>query len=232
MRNTLTTPWSNIADLMAGLMMVFLFVSVSYAFQVSKQKEKLEEKNRKITEIAERYTDDKDVIYRALSSRFNDNLEEWQASIDKDTLTFRFSDPALLFEPGSSKLTPRFEKILTEFWPAYVEILEKYSQVIREVKIEGHTSSEWADATLDEAYFNNMQLSQERTRATLLYCYGTLPAVKKKLVRSLVAVNGMSFSRPILNAKGEEEPELSRRVEFTIEVDSTTSLNEIIGEIK
>ena len=231
MRKNLATPWSSISDLMSALMMVFLFISVSYAFQVSKQAQELAQKSEKIDEITSDYAEKNLAIYNDLVNSFSSRLDEWKATIDKDTLTFRFNDPALLFEPGSAELTPRFIIILEEFWSEYVTILSRHSSSIREVKIEGHTSSEWANATLDESYFNNMKLSQHRTRTTLEQCYTSTPDKDKEWVRAYVTANGMSFSRLIKDDRGLEDEARSRRVEFTIVVDARSRLNKIMGEL-
>ena len=225
------TPWSSISDLMSALMMVFLFISVSYAYQVQQQSAELEAQRKKISKITNDYVDQRKEIYEALTNAFGPNLENWKAVIDKDTLTLRFNDPALLFQPGSSTLTPRFNAILEEFWSKYVTILSGYSSSIREVKIEGHTSSEWAGSTMDESYFNNMELSQERTMSTLLKCYELTRQEDREWVRSFVTANGMSFSRPVLDEEDREDVVKSRRVEFTIIVDSKSRLAEIVGEI-
>lgn len=232
MKKKLSTPWSSISDVMAGLMMVFLFISVSYAFQVTQQAVELEKTNKKISSIVAEYSDDRTVIYKSLMKKFGDRLDGWKATIDKDTLTLRFNDPALLFKPGSSELTDRFKAILGEFWVDYTEIIVYHSKSIREVKIEGHTSSEWTGASIEESYFNNMRLSQERTRSTLFACYQLTPENLQKLVRSFVTANGMSFSRRVLNEDGQEDLSRSRRVEFTIVVDSKSTLEELEGELK
>lgn len=231
MRKQTLTPWSSISDLMSALMMVFLFISVSYAYQVQRQSAELESQREKISKITTEYVDQREEIYKSLMAAFGPNLEEWKAVIDKDTLTLRFNDPALLFQPGSSALTPRFDAILKEFWTRYVEILSNHSSSIREVKIEGHTSSEWADATKDQSYFNNMKLSQERTRSTLLRCYQLTSDKQREWVRSFVTANGMSFSRPVLDEENKEDVAKSRRVEFTVVVDSRSRLAKIVGEI-
>ena len=231
MRKRFQTPWSSISDMMSALMMVFMFISVSYAFQISKQTKALEDQTEKVSEITKAYEDNHRRIYEELMTRFGPKLQDWKAEIDKETLTFRFNDPALLFEAGSAELTSTFSDILSEFWPAYVALAIKNSKDIREVKIEGHTSSEWASASLDESYFNNMELSQERTRATLEFCYSVTPLSARGWVRNLVTANGMSFSRPILDDSGNEARENSRRVEFTIIVDSSSTLDQIMREI-
>lgn len=231
MRSQFQTPWANISDLMSGLMMVFLFISLVYGFESKKYSQQLLEEKEVISRIADTYVDNRAQIYEALNTRYSESFEEWGATLDEDTLTLRFNDPTLLFEPGSSKLTSRFELILSQFWVGYIEILKGYSSDIREIKIEGHTSSEWSGSSLEDAYFNNMELSQERTRGTLEFCYNITPKNSQLWVRSNVTANGMSSSRPILDSSGDEDTAMSRRVEFTIVVDSSSKLNEILGEL-
>jgi outer membrane protein OmpA-like peptidoglycan-associated protein len=231
MNSKFQTPWANISDMMAGLMMIFLFISLVNGFESARISQQLMEEKKIISDIADSYTDNRSQIYDSINEQFSSRFAEWDANLDKSTLTLRFNDPTLLFEPGSSTLTPRFETILAQFWIDYVEILEQYSSNIREIKIEGHTSSEWTSATLDEAYFNNMRLSQQRTRKTLEFCYTLTPIGSKPWVRSTVTANGMSSSRPIRTIAGAEDIVRSRRVEFTIVVDSSSRLDEILGEL-
>ena len=217
--------------MMSGLMMIFLFISLVYSFETSKIAEQLREKQDVVEAIAVSYTDNRSQIYESLNNHFSAEFSSWDATLDKDSLTVRFNDPELLFEPGSSRLTARFETILAQFWSDYIEILGEYSDDIREIKIEGHTSSEWSDASLEDAYFNNMRLSQQRTRETLKFCYQITPNDSRAWTRSTVTANGMSSSRPILDDAGNEDTVSSRRVEFTVVVDSTSRLNKILGEL-
>ena len=56
---------------------------------------------------------------------------------------------------------------------------EKNKNIIQEVRIQGHTSSEWKGTTsYKEAYFENMGLSQNRAKAVLEYSM-KLPKAKK-----------------------------------------------------
>ena len=227
MKSSFQTPWANISDMMSGLMMVFLLISVAYSSQVKTQSDQLQQKNEQIVGISNSYSDNRQQIYDALNDSFSSRFDEWGAVLDRDTLTLRFNDPALLFETGSDELTLRFQQILAEFWIDYIEILSAHASDIREVRIEGHTSSEWADADTQTSYFNNMQLSQQRTRTTLQYCYNLTPATMQPWVRGNVTANGMSFSRLIVDDSGFENPTASRRVEFTVVVDSRATLEEI-----
>ena len=99
MRSNLQTPWANISDMMAGLMMVFLLISVAYSSQVNIQAEELRQKNDQISSLTVSYTNNQEEIYDALNASFSSRFAEWGASLDRDTLTLRFDDPALLFKP-------------------------------------------------------------------------------------------------------------------------------------
>jgi outer membrane protein OmpA-like peptidoglycan-associated protein len=74
-----------------------------------------------------------------------------------------------------------------------------------------------------------MELSQARTRSTLLYVL-TLPQVRGDVdsLRRLVTANGLSSSRLILDASGKEDAARSRRVEFKIRTDAETRIEKIL----
>lgn len=232
------TPWSSISDLMSGLMMVFLFISVSYAFQVTTQSEKLveqseqlTEQNAQISEIVSEWEDYRVLIYSDLVAEFGVDIQAWNAEIDEETLSVRFNNPTLLFAAGRADISEEFEDIIKNFWPRYIEVMSRYDSVIREVRIEGHTSSEWGGVSQDDSYFRNMALSQSRTRAALQKCYAHTPESRSQWVRSNVTANGMSFSKLIYNDDGTENSQLSRRVEFTVVIDSFKKLQEISEEL-
>jgi len=223
---------------MSALMMVFLFISVSYAYQVTKQSqtlieqsEMLSNQNEQISDIVTEWEDYRALIYSDLTSEFGNDLTDWDAEIDDETLSVRFNNPSLLFAAGRADISPEFDLILKDFWPRYISVMTKYQDVIREVRIEGHTSSEWGRVSLDESYFRNMELSQSRTRAALQKCYFYTGTRHIEWVRSNVTANGMSFSKPVYNDDGSENPQLSRRVEFTVVIDSYKKLKEISEEL-
>jgi len=193
---------------------------------------KVEADAERIRTVAIAYSDIRDALFDDLHAEFKDDLGPWKAEIMKSDLTIRFNEPDILFATGSSDLKPEFKAILADFFPRYVRILRspKYRDSISEIRIEGHTSSDWTGQTSPEdAYFRNMELSQARTRTTLSYVLG-LPAVlpdRPWLVRYLTA-NGLSSSRPIVNADGSEDVLRSRRVEFRVRTDAEVRLAKIL----
>lgn len=220
--------WIAVSDLMSGLMMLFLLIAAMYLVIV-------ERKNNEIERVVVLYEDLREELYADLLMEFASDLPLWGAELDED-LKFRFTNTDILFEEGESALKPEFAAILADFFPRYMSILSsvQYRNEIREVRIEGHTSSSWSLARdSDDAYMLNMALSQERTRTTLGYILD-LAAVAhdKPWLRERLTANGLSSSQLIVGASGEEDAQRSRRVEFVVVTDAETRLSTILQEIR
>ncbi|MDD5135643.1 MAG: OmpA family protein [Phycisphaerae bacterium] len=216
------------SDLMTGLMMFFLMIAVFYMQQIQMDKKKVEK-------IAASYQDLRSELHDDLQKEFSTDLPKWHAELGTD-LTISFKEPEVLFDSGSSVLKPRFTEILSDFFPRYVRILteEKYRDSIQEIRIEGHTSSFWRGAlSPDDAYFKNMELSQARTRTTLQYVLTDFSVSENKswLMQHLTA-NGLSSSRHILAVSGEEDTQLSQRVEFRVKTNADQQLQSIVQTMK
>ena len=195
--------WLSVSDLMAGLMMIFLFIAIIYMREVQKVIFVADETHK--------------AIYVALRDEFQADLPKWNAEIDPKTMTFRFNEPEVLFDQGGADLKPEFEGILSDFFPRYVGVLEQFETAIDEVRIEGHTSSEWRNETdLQTSYFRNMKLSQDRTRNVLEYCVSrSLAANGGSWINQKIAAVGLSSTKLVLEG-GAENKERSRRVEFRV----------------
>ncbi|WP_200858256.1 OmpA family protein [Histophilus somni] len=213
------TQWLPMSDLMSGLMMLFLFIAVSFILNTKR--------------VAEKYDDNQQKIYQALQSEFQSNLTNWKAKIDKESLTFIFTDPEVLFQTGRADLQSKFKEILTAFFPRYMKVIDQYRDFISEVRIEGHTSSDWSRlVSADVAYFENMRLSQERTRSVLEYTY-YLPEVEnyRGWIKKNVSAVGLSSSKIVLNTDGSENREASKRVTFRIITNAEAQLRRL-SELK
>jgi len=211
---------------MSGLMMVFLFISIAYMINVVKERDK-------IKEIAITYNRLQNDLYNDLYKEFEKDLDKWNALIDRQSLSVRFEAPDVLFAKGSYQLQDKFKSILDDFFPRYLAILtsEKYKNDIEEIRIEGHTSSEWqVDVSSDIAYFLNMQLSQDRTRSVLEYVMN-LPQVsnQNEWLKSYLTANGLSSSKLIMTNSNEDK-EKSRRVEFRVKTNSEKRIVKIISD--
>jgi outer membrane protein OmpA-like peptidoglycan-associated protein len=210
---------------MTGLMVMFLLIAVVYMMRVEAEADR-------IKEVAIAYNEVRDELHRDLEREFQDDLPQWKAKIVKADLAVQFTEPEVLFASGSSTLRPEFRLILDDFFPRYLRILtsDKYRESITEVRIEGHTSSEWYDGATDRlAYFRNMALSQERTRSTLQYVL-SLPqsGAHEAWLRQHLTANGLSSSRLVSDTAGREDRLRSRRVEFKVRTDAETRIAKIL----
>jgi outer membrane protein OmpA-like peptidoglycan-associated protein len=189
-----------------------------------------------VKKVAVAYQELQTDLYLDLWKEFKDDLPSWKAIIEKETLTVRFEEPEVLFDIGSSELSDKFQIILQDFFPRYLRIIssDKYRNNIEEIRIEGHTSSEWNGESKEiEAYFNNMRLSQNRTRSVLKYC---LSLIKDPDIlewsKQFITANGLSSSRLIKNKEGIENKQKSRRVEFRTKTNAEKKVVEIIERME
>jgi len=221
--------WMNISDLMAGLMMVFLFIAVAFMIEVKSEQESIEK-------IVKTYDNSKKKLNEALLKEFKKDLVKWGAEITEDNI-FRFKSPDVLFKMGSSEISKEFKAILNDFFPRYINLLtsKKYINDIDEIRIEGHTSKIWRkNSTKEEIYLNNMKLSQERANSVLSDCYLIINqnvAKHTDWVEKKLRANGMAYSKPMIE-KGKELREKSRRVEFKVLTNADEKISTIIETLK
>ncbi|MDQ7047309.1 MAG: hypothetical protein Q9M39_06705 [Sulfurovum sp.] len=151
--------WMSISDMMSGLMLIFMFIAISFMLQVQDDKEQVEESNKKlivlmeeakkakkrIKDIAITFYKDKKALNKDLHEEFSKDLEKWEAKITKDNIIV-FNSPSVLFENGKSRIKKDFKIILDDFFPRYIKVLSssKYKHEIDEIRIEGHTSNTWS----------------------------------------------------------------------------------------
>ena len=226
--------WVSISDVMAGLMVIFLFIAISYMVNANQKTERIAELKVKVANLLDAYRNLQRALSEELQREFESDLVKWTGYLDMETLSIRFKKP---FAQGDATVPNSFKNVLHNFFPRYIAILTKseYKDGIAEIRIEGHTSSEWHhETTLDEAYFNNMELSQNRSRNVLRY---VLEIKNRKIrqnkawIQANLTANGLSSSQPILDSIGElfvENKEESRRVEFRV----VTKSEKLIDEIK
>jgi len=230
--------WLSVSDLMAGLMIVFLFVSIVLMRDavierdtIKKLAETYQVERDKIKEIAAAYKDNKVKIYNALMIEFERDLIIWDAEINPHNLSFNFKSPDVLFDIGKSSLKNEFKMILDNFFPRYLKVIHYFKQSVEEIRIEGHTSSKWGQGVSeDDAYFKNMNLSQGRTRAVLSYIYNIDRIIEERAwIKSTIAAVGYSSSK-LIRTNGIEDSERSRRVTFRLITNSEAQILKIIEE--
>ncbi len=211
---------------MTALMMVFLLIAIIY---VSEVQEKREEENKLITE----YNQSKKDIHDELNSAFKDKFQEWDMVLDDD-LSIKFNNPDVLFERFDANLTDKYKRVLDEFIPTYLSIINKteYREDIKEVRIEGHT------ADYDNRYMDSIRLSQDRSNSVLSYIFDSeyfknLGYNDKIQLQFWLTSNGLGYGRAIdddgtfvIDSRNGISAK-SRRVEFKI-VTSSESLVETL----
>tara|TARA_B100001964_G_C14033815_1_gene509504 strand:- start:16 stop:702 length:687 start_codon:yes stop_codon:yes gene_type:complete len=219
--------WINISDLMAGLMMVFLFISIVFMRNVQEDK-------KAMAEIALEVQKSKVQLNNDLNEEFKEDLIEWEAKILPDN-TVRFKEPDILFARSSHEIKKKFKEILRNFFPRYIDILTKqdYKNDIEEIRIEGHTSSTGKeDATREESYLFNAQLSQKRALSVLNEVY-MLPKIElhREWLEKVIRANGLSFAKLIMTNGIEDKPS-SRRVDFRVITKTEEKIYQIIKKSK
>jgi outer membrane protein OmpA-like peptidoglycan-associated protein len=143
----------------------------------------------------------------------------------------------VLFEGGRWDVTPRMRAFLREMCVPWMQVMMNSEVAVAGAQIEGHASSEWGfGASIQDAYLNNLNLSQLRAAAVLRECLVIvseegIPAAVENWARAHLRAVGFSSARPVLDGNGEEIPEQSRRVVFSIDFDQERLIRELEGEV-
>lgn len=225
--------WIPYADLMTVLMVIFLFISLSYMGLTEYQRKN---QNERVTQ----YQQTRVHLYNDLQKAFVNDFAAWDIELDKD-LSIKFTNPEVLFLPGQSNVSEKFKGILSQFFPKYLQIISKpeYRDKIMEIRIEGHTDETPLNLSHDP-YIDNIKLSQDRSRQVLAYlrslpCYTSLSPVEEKQLQYLLTANGFSYGRTVdatghltIQSKLPVDNRRSRRVEFKIVTSSEKLVEEII----
>lgn len=206
--------WMSVSDLMAGLMIVFLFVAIAFIKGVGQEQRRLEQS-----------------ICTELQQAMEDATWRDQVEICDDEIVVKFKDPDALFDLNKATLKPKFRSMLSDFFPKYMSVIGRYSVEIDEVRIEGHTDDTGLRShnTKLEKYFYNMGLSQRRTRSVMEYVFQTQAAEDNETwLISHMTANGLSSSTPVFQKDGKRlDRKGSRRVEFRIRLKTPRRLREI-----
>ncbi len=215
--------WIPLADLMTGLMVIFLLISVAIMVKtIERHQQKIEQELKKNLPVTSKTVDN---IGRELRQALgNTTLKASNVQFESDNLIIRFRGNLGLFTVGSSNITPQFQQQLNQFFPEYLQVVRKYESQISNVSIDGYASSFWGrHADIDKAYLLNMNLSQQRAKAVLEHIYHDVLAKQpqqQEFIRDYFTANGYSSSRAVINQDGSENSDLSQRVEFKIIIKS------------
>lgn len=221
--NAETSLWISNTDLISGMFVIFLFIAVALMQQSEAMRETVigitDESNKAIIQLREN-----------IKKRFSEEeIVRYHLNTDEPGYAY-FNDGDTKFAQGSAEIPESFKNDLRIFLPKYLEAVAACDEKsIKEIRIEGHTSSEWsADMDPNAAYFYNMKLSQERTRAIIEYAF-TLPELVPyhNIMKTKLTANGLSSSHLILNEDNTENANASRRIEFRIVANDKLTIDKI-----
>jgi outer membrane protein OmpA-like peptidoglycan-associated protein len=214
--------WISVSDMMAGLMMIFLFISIIYIQNISKY----------FSEVA----DVSDEICADLKREFASQTERWDMSICENGLLISFDNDSN-FKVNSAALSNEFALVLSDFFPRLMEVIYNYRDAISELRIEGHTDS--SVRRMDNeltGYLYNTKLSQERSRNVMDYSLNlddiSYNSEYLEWSYTHVTAHGMSSSKRVFSALGDEDYAASRRVEFRVRTRAEDRLLDLVSEIR
>lgn len=238
-----TSYWLSYSDMMAALLLIFILIISFTILQsqtqyeakeaellaeqelVKSQQEQLEEQQEQLDKLIGIKTD----LIEALKAEF----EGSDLSVKVDAKTGAIAlDSSILFDSGKFALKPSGEELLKKFVPKYIKVLtnDEYAEYISEIIIEGHTDTQGD-------YLYNLELSQKRALSVSTFCLKdeneVLPDKQINNLKDIITANGKSYSNPVLDADGREDPAASRRVEFLFRLkdeDMISDMSEILNQ--
>lgn len=239
LQNTQDNFWISYADLMAGLLFVFILVIgaviVKHNYMTSefveqkKSMQKLEQEARQKEASAEKLKKEldntKETIYKLTSIKTNvieklrlklgDKIE-----VDPKSGALRISGN-ILFEQGEFTLIESSKKKLTSILSEYIEVLMNDKEIkenLDKIIIEGHTNS-------DGDYLQNLELSQKRALSVMKFLLALQPDKENEL-QSYVTANGRSETDLIIQ-NNKEDKFASRRIEIKFRLKNDEAISEI-----
>lgn len=161
-------------------------------------------------------------IIGQLQSKFDNSTMK----VDPQTGSIAFSSD-VLFAYGSANLSKNSKESLKTVIPTYIDVLlqDQFKDYVAEIIIEGHTDT-------SGTYEGNLELSTKRANAVADFCLDKdngLPPEKIELLKSVLTVNGRSFSSPIMSKTNPDKIDMaaSRRVEIKFRLKEDEMINKI-----
>src|SRR4051812_2847082 len=94
--------WLSVADLMSGLMIIFLFIAISYLRPLTERNSDLRQAQDRIRDIVVAFTEDEARLADELERALGADLPRWGMELDRPRLAIRLRAPDLLFELGQA----------------------------------------------------------------------------------------------------------------------------------
>ena len=236
--------WISFSDIMTGLMVIFMFIAISYIAESDKQQK---EKDEIITSLKNSQKN----LFKELESTFTTGKFKGYSLKVKPDLSIQITDENALFNSqyyhDDVVLKPEFQEFLESFTPEFYKIIlkEDYVDNIAEIRIEGHTGIETPEKEDINDYYQKMLiLSQKRSNKVLDFMmtqpsYSELSKEKKYLLKFITTSNGLAYGKALDNegeykylSKNNISPDKSMRVEFRIVSHSQKVIDEWFKQSK
>jgi len=200
--------WISYADLMAGLLFVFILVIGAIIIKHSYMTAELTQKIQNLTGVKEQ-------VIKGLKNKLGDKIK-----IDSKTGSISIAGD-ILFDQGEYKLKDNAKDELKTVLSDYLEVLlydKDIKKHIDRIIIEGHTNS-------DGTYIDNLALSQRRALEVMRFILQLKPDIEQEL-RKYITASGRSYIDRIIK-DGKEDKVASRRIEIKFRLKNEEAINEI-----
>lgn len=201
---------------------------------ISDKNTELSDKDKMLGELEKLLADQEGALEDLIGVR-TELIRDLKETFDKSELSIKVDettgaitmDSDILFDSGKSELKPAGETFIKEFMPRYLDIImsEKYKPYVSEIVLEGHT-----DTVGD--YLYNLDLSQKRAYSVANYVLdtnnGVLTDKQVDELEKVLTTIGKSYSELVLDSKGKENADESRRVEILFRLRDEDMIQEMI----
>ena len=132
----------------------------------------------------------------------------------------------VMFDYDQSELTDEGKSELANILPIYCKVLlqDDYKKYLAEIIIDGYTDT-------DGDYDYNLELSQKRSLAVAQYLTeiqgNFLSSDEISDLQNYLTVNGHGSANPVLDSKGNEDKNASRRVEVKFRLKDDEMISEL-----
>lgn len=227
--------WIGVSDLMAGIAIIFIaFTATAIAKQnpnlelmqmVKTQTRQMIKMTRWFAEATEIKTGPPIEEFCKLMEAAEHTLEANGIQVGSCTggrVNLVFDDQETQFERASAEVPERLKTALNLAIPEALGSIreEGLNPYAESFVVEGHTSDEWSNVSTAEAYWLNMELSQNRAREVLKHIREEI--IKTGLpeqycwIRKIGSASGLSSRDLIIQEDGSANRRKSRRIEIVI----------------
>lgn len=192
--------WMSVSDLMTGLMIIFMFIAVSYI-----------SKNQENESVLRKYVDAKKELHQKMEQELRSAIQNKDIELSPD-LSMRFSKAETCFDVGDWQLKKEFKETLRDVMSKYFDLIlmDSLRVNIKEIRIEGHTDTlqiKQGNQMYDsDKFISNVKLSQQRALSVLKFLKDSVASKyegeEKEFLEYWLTSNGLSYSKA-LDSDGE-----------------------------